>query len=137
MTLARLSWRLALNNLLRRLIWLRILVLVGWVVIIAPIKPDMQGAYLGTGGRPADVALDDPLFQWTVYGRYQSGAECDKVRAELERRSLHLEPAAAIAVSWSFAKCLKDSDPLLRPNNGPIEQLSDRGLGQSVKAAPR
>ena len=115
--------------------WLRILVLVGWVVIIPPIKPDVQGAYVGTDGRSADVALAAPLFQWTVYGRYQSSAECDKARAELEQRSLHLEPTAATGVSWSFAKCLADSDPLLRPNNGPIEQLPDGGSGQSVNHA--
>jgi len=108
---------------LRRLGWLRILVLIGWVVIIPPINSDMLGAYVGADGRPAAVAIADPLFQWTVYGRYQSGVECNKVRSELQRRSLHLNPAGATAVAWSFAKCLEDSDPLLRPNNGPIEQL--------------
>lgn len=106
--------------------------MVGWVVIIPPITSDMQGFYLGADGRPADVAVADPLFQWTVYGRYQSGAECGRARAELRGRSLHLNPASATAVAWSFAKCLEDNNPLLKPNQGPIEQLPPGTPGQSA-----
>lgn len=93
-------------------------------MIIPPIRSSEQGIYVGADGRPAAVALADPLFQWTVYGRYQSAAECNKVRSELEERSLNLNPASATAVAGSFAKCLADNDPLLKPNQGPIEHLS-------------
>jgi hypothetical protein len=120
---------------MRRLAWLRILVLVGWVVIIPPITSDMQGFYVGADGRPASVAVEDPLFQWTVYGHYQSGAECGKARRELVRRSLHLDPDSATAVAWSFAKCLQDNDPLLRPNQGPTERLPAATSGQPVMNA--
>lgn len=117
---------------MRRLTWLRIFVVVGWVVIIPPVRPDMQGAYVGADGRPAEVGVADPLFQWTVYGRYNSDAECGKARAELERRSLHFDPANATAVAWSFAKCLEDNAPLLKPNQGPIEQLPNGPSSQAV-----
>ncbi len=103
---------------------------MGWVVIIPPITSDMQGFYVGTDGRPADVAIADPLFLWTVYGHYQSGAECDKTSRELRRRSLHLDPASATAVAWSFAKCLDDSDPRLKPDQGPSEQLHSGASSQ-------
>jgi hypothetical protein len=116
--------RLALNNLLRRLTCLRILIVAGWVVIIPPITSATQGFYVGPDGRPASVGLTDPLPNWTVYGHYQSGAECDKVRAQLEQRSFHMDPNNASAVAWSFAKCLADDSRLLRPNQGPVEQLS-------------
>jgi hypothetical protein len=98
---------------------------------------DTQGFYVGADGRPAEVAVADPLFQWTVYGRYQSGAECDKTRAELGRRSLHLNPTSATAVAWSFAKCLEDSDPLLRPDQGPIERLPSGASSQPVETPPQ
>jgi hypothetical protein len=122
---------------LRRLGWFRILVLVGWVVIIPPIKPDTQGLYIGADGRPANVAPSDPFFQWTVYGRYQSGAECNKTRSELEQRALDLNPASASAVAWSFAKCLEDNDSLLQPEHGPLEHLPNGPPSQSIKAAPK
>ncbi|HEV3112379.1 MAG TPA: hypothetical protein VGY99_17975 [Candidatus Binataceae bacterium] len=57
----------------------------------------------------------------TVYRRYQSGAECNKGRSELEGRSLNLNPASATAVAWSFARCLEDDDPQLAPNQDPTE----------------
>jgi hypothetical protein len=91
------------------------------VVVIPRINSDPHGSYVGANGLPVDVAVADPLFRWTVYGRYQSAAECNKARSELERRSLHLNPASATAVAWSFAKCLADNDPLLAPNQGPTE----------------
>jgi len=82
----------------------------------------LDGFYVGPDGHPADVGVSDPLFAWTVYGRYNSAAECASARAQLERRSLHLNPSSATAVAWSFAKCLDDDDPLLRPAQGPVEQ---------------
>ncbi len=121
---------------MRRLIRLRSFVLIGWVVIIPPITSAMQGFYVGADGRPAEVAVADPLFQWTVYGHYQSGAECNKMRAELRRRSLHLNPADATAVSWSFAKCLEDGDPLLKPDHGPLERLPAGTSTQPVNNPP-
>jgi hypothetical protein len=114
---------LALKTLLRRLTCLRVLIVAGWVVIIPPISSATPGFYVGPDGRPAAVGLTAPLFEWTVYGRYQSAAECGKVRAQLEQRSLHLDPNSATGVAWSFAKCLADNSRLLRPNQGPIEEL--------------
>lgn len=111
------------NRPLPCLWWLGILFLTGWVVIIPPIRAAEEGFYLGADGRPAAVSVGDPLFQWTVYGRYQSGAACEKARAELEERSLNLNPASATAVAWSFAKCLSDNNPLLTPQHGPNEML--------------
>jgi len=122
---------------MRRLTWLRILVMVGWVLIIPPITRDMEGFYIGADGRPAGVAVEDPLFQWTVYGHYQSGAQCDQARGELMQRGLHLNPGSANAVAWSFAKCIADNDPLLKPNQGPIEELPAATSGQPARNASR
>lgn len=103
---------------------MRTLVLAAWVVIIPPVRASKDGIYVGQDGRPAEVALADPLFQWTVYGRYQSGAQCDKVRSDLDRRSLNLDPSNATAVAWSFAKCVQSNDPVLFPDSGPVEALN-------------
>jgi hypothetical protein len=97
--------------------------MAGWVVIIPPIRPSKDGIYVGQDGRPAEVALADPLFGWTIYGHYQSGAQCEAVRHQLDDRSLNLDPSNATAVAWSFAKCLQDNDSRLRPNGGPLEIL--------------
>src|SRR5580704_15775851 len=67
------SWRFGLyNNLPRLTIWSRTLVLVGWMLMIPPITPATDGFYIGPGGRPARVELDDPLFRWTVYDHCRS-----------------------------------------------------------------
>jgi hypothetical protein len=97
------------------------LILIGWVLIIPPIRPATQGIYIGADGRPANVDLADPLFQWKVYGRYPSGAECYRAKSELMSKGLVLNPAQANAVAWSFAECHVDTDPRLRPFNGPNE----------------
>jgi hypothetical protein len=97
------------------------LVLTGWVLMIPPITPATQGFYIGADGRPANVALEDPVFQWTVYGSYRSGAECERAKSELRSQSLRLSPAEAKAVAWSFAQCYADNDRRLRPFNGPNE----------------
>jgi hypothetical protein len=94
------------------------------VVIIPPINSAAPGFYVGADGRPASVGITDPLFEWTVYGRYNSAEECGRTRTQLEQRSLHLDPSSAEAVAWSFAKCLADSDQRLRPNRGPNERLA-------------
>ncbi len=86
-----------------------------------PIRPDTGGIYAGSDGRPADVGVADPFFQWKAYGRYQSSAECAKARAELDRRSLALNPASADAVAWSFARCFAQDDPLLEANPGAVQ----------------
>ncbi len=98
-------------------------VLIGWVVIIPPIRASKDGIYMGQDGHPAEVAVADPLFEWTIYGHYQSGAQCEAARRQLDNRSLSLDPSSATAVAWSFAKCLQDNDPLLRPYQGPVEIL--------------
>jgi hypothetical protein len=100
---------------------------VGWVLILPPIRPSKDGIYVGQDGRPADVGIADPLFQWTVHARYESGEQCAKARATLDANSLSMDPARATTVSWSFAKCLEDNDPLLHPNHGPPEQLISGG----------
>jgi hypothetical protein len=94
------------------------------VLIIPPIRASQDGIYVGEDGRPASVAITDPLFQWSICGRYQSGAQCDKAREALRDRGLELDPSSARGVAWSFAKCLKDNDPLLRSDRGPLEILS-------------
>ncbi len=103
---------------------MRTLVLAGWIVIIPLVRASKEGSYVGQDGRPAEVGIADPLFQWTVYGRYQSGAQCGRVRSALGHRSLDLDPSNATAVAWSFAKCVQDNDPVLRPDNSPIQQLT-------------
>ena len=90
--------------------------MAGWLLIIPPITPARESPYIGTEGRPAQVEIADPLFQWTVYGRYPSAVECDRMKAKLRTRSLQLDPANATAVAYSFAKCVEDSDPRLQPN---------------------
>ena len=102
-------------------------------MITPPIMSDTEGIYTGADGRPASVGVADSYFQWTVYGRYQSGAECGKAMDQLQGRSLHLNPASATAAAWSFAKCLKDNDPQLKPEQGPTERLPDARSSQSVK----
>jgi hypothetical protein len=99
------------------------LILTGWVLIIPPVTPATQGFYLGADGRPANVAVEDPHFQWTVYGHYNSGAACERAKSELVSRSLRLDPAKAQAVAWSFAECFADNDRRLHPFNGPNELL--------------
>ena len=83
----------------------------------------MQGFYVGADGRPADVGVEDPLFQWSIYKRFKSGAKNDKTKSVLLSRSLAMDPANANAVAWSFAECYRDTDQLLRPWNGPNEIL--------------
>ncbi|MGO9062192.1 MAG: hypothetical protein ACLQU2_33245 [Candidatus Binataceae bacterium] len=98
------------------------LALVGWLLIIPPITPATDGFYVGRGGRPASVGLEDRLFQWTVYRRYPSGAECDTMRSKLDLQALQMNSADATAVAYSFAKCVEDNDPRLKPSSGPIER---------------
>jgi hypothetical protein len=109
--------------------------LAGWVVVIPPIRSATHGFYVGPDGNPAEVAVGAPLFEWTIYGRYQTGSQCDAARDELERRSLHLRPDNATGVACSFARCLKDDDAQLRPDQGPIEQPELPPSNQSAKAA--
>jgi len=114
------------------------LVLVGWLLIIPPITPATDGFYVGRDGRPARVDLGDRLFQWTVYGRYPSSAECDQRRSKLESQSLEMNSADAAAVAYSFAKCVEDNDPRLKPNNGSIERWpSSAAADGGWRVAPR
>ncbi len=110
--------RFALDN---RSYWFRIFVLVGWLLLIPPITPASEGIYAGSNGRPAQVGVAAPLFQWTVYARYQSAAECDRMRSQVRIRSLRLNPENATAVAYSFARCLEDDDARLRPDKGPAD----------------
>lgn len=104
------------------------LVLVGWLLILPPITPATEGFYIGPDGRPARLGLEAPLFQWTVYGRYPDPAKCEKMRSYLDSRGLQMNPANANAAAYSFARCIQDSDPRLRPNNGPNELLPNSAL---------
>jgi hypothetical protein len=97
--------------------WRRLLLLLAWVLIIPPITPAKEGIYIGPQGHPANVGIADPLFMWTVVGRFPSGAECKKKESALEVQSLQLDPTDARTVAYSFAKCLQDTDPLIQRNN--------------------
>ena len=110
--------RFALDNRARPVYWLRIFALFGWVLIIPPITPATEGLYVGSDSRPAEVGITVPLFQWTVYGRYQAAAECERTQSQLQMRSLQMNPENATAVAYSFAKCLEDNDQRLHPDNG-------------------
>jgi hypothetical protein len=110
------------------------LVMVGWMLIIPPITPAPDGFYIGHDGRPVRVGVEDPPFQWTVYGRYHSAAECEKARSKRDLQSLQMDPTQATAAAYSFAKCIQDDDPRLQLNNGSIEQLPGPTAAQRRRA---
>ena len=131
-------WRVDLDNTLLSAIWFWMLVLVGWMLIIPPITPATNSFYVGRGGHPARVGLEDRLFQWTVYGYYPTAAECDQRRSKIESQGMGMYSVDAGAVAYSFAKCVEDDDSRLKPNNGSIERWpsSDSADGRRRVAPP-
>jgi hypothetical protein len=92
--------------------------LLGWVLLLPPITPATEGSYAGADSHPAQVGVADPLFRWTISGRYQTAGDCERERAQLRISGLRLDPASAAAVADSFARCVKDDDSRLRPDSG-------------------